>query len=78
MTISVHYDRDEYSLHPAKEQWCRNHIGKGMWGIPRDWKDGINSADARWSINSVFGETFFYFKEEKDATMFILRWGAGK
>ena len=77
MTIKVHYDRDEYSLHAPREKWCREHIGKGSWGDPRGWTDGINTQDAKWAIQSIFGETFFYFREEKDAMMFVLKWGPG-
>ena len=76
MTVKVRYGRDEYSLYRIKEEWCMKHIGKGVWGDPKNWDLEWNK-DAKWAINTVFGNSFFFFKEERDATLFILQWGPG-
>jgi hypothetical protein len=42
-------------------KWCENTFGKG--GRKKRWRYGWIQAD-----------TTFYFREPKDATMFMLRW----
>ena len=76
MTVKVWYDKSEYSLHRVKEEWCTENIGQGTWGNPKDWVNGWPTK-YKWTMNTIFGNSFFYFKEESDATMFILRWGPG-
>ena len=76
--IKIHYDKEQYSLIRSKEDWCNEHIGKGSWQNPEYWSLGWDQcSEVKWAITSAFGNSFFFFKEERDATMFILRWGAG-
>jgi ABC-type uncharacterized transport system ATPase subunit len=45
--------------------WCRVIIGTGGY---------IMNDDDLWGIVTVFGESKFFFVEERDATAFTLRW----
>lgn len=50
------------------EEWCRDNVGQGGW-VGRYERE-----DDRWSIDSMFGNTTFKFKNEKDYVWFLLRW----
>jgi hypothetical protein len=60
------FGKEQYHLHLEMEQWCRNNIGQGSWG-------GAYVGDV-WSIDSMFGNTTFAFKNPNHLTMFVLRW----
>lgn len=66
--IEVKIDRDYYHLQAEMERWCTANIGSGMWGDLKKMPDCV------WSISSMFGQTTFTFKENKQASMFLLRW----
>lgn len=75
MTTIVQLGKDRYHLHQEMEIWCSKHINYNPpyknWvaSEPKSW-EGLGT----WAISSMFGSTFFYFKNESDATMFLLRW----
>ena len=53
---------------PAAEEWCQQHIGE----FDQDWyKLGIDAAD--WFRDGPIC-TRWYFKKEKDAIIFSLKW----
>lgn len=79
MSTSFEFGKDRYHLQKTMIAWCEEHIGPGSWIFnqsPKDWTglSAANGEPAVWTISSVFGNTFFAFKDEKDATMFSLRW----
>ena len=43
--------------------------GGGGRSNPDDWDQG-----RKWAVSSQFGNTTFYFDDDRDATMFSLRW----
>jgi len=49
--------------------WCETKLGPG--GYYAFTKDPEN---AKWSIDSMFGHTHFFFRDPKDALMFSLTW----
>ncbi len=75
MTTTVELGKDHYHLQSNMEAWCTQHIGKNprytnwVYSQPKDW-EGLGT----WCMNSAFGTTFFYFKNESDATLFTLKW----
>lgn len=75
MTTTVEFSKDKYHLQGAMETWCNEHINSNPpyknWvaSKPKTW-DGMGT----WCMASGFGTTFFYFKNESDATAFALRW----
>jgi hypothetical protein len=75
MTTTIQFGKDKYHLQGEMESWCTKHIGENpphknwFYSKPNDW-EGLGS----WGMSSMFGSTFFYFKHEKDATAFALRW----
>lgn len=72
--MEITFGKDRYHLNGAMETWCADHIGKGGWtyGSPVTW-EGMKS-DWVWVIYSMFGNTTFAFKEQKDYNWFVLRW----
>lgn len=62
--IELKLDRDtHYHRHIEIGEWCDKHIGT------------MNAeSELRWYRKFVFGTQFYYFKNEKDAALFALRW----
>ncbi len=48
--------------------WCENHCGDGGYHA------FTRNEDARWSVETMFGNTHFFFKEEKDVILFSMKW----
>jgi hypothetical protein len=73
MTFEVRFGKDRYHQHLEMTDWCTANIGYGGWTYetPKDWS-GMGTK--LWVIHCTFGNTVFAFKEEKDASMFILKW----
>lgn len=75
MTITVEFDRRYYHLQREMEEWCNTYIGENprytnwVYSEPKEW-EGLGT----WCLASMFGTTFFYFKNEADATLFALKW----
>jgi hypothetical protein len=75
MTTTVHIGKDKYHLQREMETWCEENINNNApyrnWTsfAPTLWEDM-----GTWCIASAFGNTFFYFKNESDATAFTLKW----
>lgn len=73
--VTVEFGKENYHEQGIMINWCNKYIGTNppysdwCWATPDKWPK-----DNKWAIQSMFGTTFFYFKEEKDATMFILKW----
>ena len=65
---SITFNNTRYHLNGAMEEWCRDNVGQGGW-VGRYERE-----DDRWSIDSMFGNTTFKFKNEKDYVWFLLRW----
>jgi hypothetical protein len=62
--------KQQYHLNREMSAWCYDHIGHGghVYADPGDW-------DKRtWAVWSMFGETTFTFKHDRDATAFALVW----
>jgi len=66
--IAVEFGKDRYHLQEEMIKWCRTTLGKGGWAA------NLELSDNNWSVDSMFGNTFFKFKESKDAVLFQLRW----
>ena len=73
MTVEVRFDKRRYHLHGDMMNWCNENIGKGGWSYdtPKTW-EGMDGEI--WVVRCAFGNTVFAFKNEADASMFILRW----
>ncbi len=65
--IELQFDKDRYHLQRDMVQWCEQNLGPGGY-------TGVDPYTSTWSWNSMFGSTFFYFKNERDATLFSLKW----
>jgi hypothetical protein len=72
MTVEVRFGKNRYHQHKEMIDWCSESLGPGGWtyDTPKDW----TAWGGQWAIHCTFGNTVFAFKEEKDASMFILRW----
>lgn len=47
--------------------WCYQEFGPGNW----NHKIG---ATHKWSVESLFGFSHFYFRDPRDAILFGLKW----
>jgi hypothetical protein len=68
--IEFKFGRERF--HEAQEMslWLIDHYGRGMW-----YRHAmVENNDCRWAQESAFGITWFYFRNQEDATMFALRW----
>jgi len=75
MTTTVSFGKRKYHLQNEMIRWCEEAFGMNptytnwVFGEPVDWTDLGN-----WCVASMFGETHFYFKNDAEASAFILRW----
>lgn len=65
---SIKFGKDRYHLNGEMYEWLVSNFGSGGW-----YKGSID-ANHRWAWESGFGITIYYFREDKDASMFLLRW----
>ena len=75
MTV-INFDKDKYHLQGVMINWCNEYIGENS-GVSNDWvwtKPVSWEGMGKWAIMSMFGNTFFYFRDSKDALLFMLRW----
>lgn len=63
--------REYYHRLRDMEQWLDSNIGLGDWAALSDFLDDSN---LQWSINQIFGYTYIRFRQERDATLFTLKW----
>jgi hypothetical protein len=70
---SITFNNTQFHLNDVMAEWCSEYVGPGRWGYdtPKTW-DGMDSKV--WVMHSMFGNTTFAFKNEKDYTWFLLRW----
>ena len=73
--FNITFDNTRYHLQSEMEKWCKENVGTGCWtfGKARTWE---GMGDNLWTIDSMFGNTTFSFKDEKDYTWFVLRWSS--
>lgn len=69
----IQFGRAHYHLQDDMQHWCKENIGPGKWshGEVQNWEGMDNN---RWVIWSMFGSTFFQFRQESDAVLFALKW----
>lgn len=67
--IRISFDKDRYHQQQDMYIWCEENLGPGgYYGFTR------NPTEAKWSIESMFGNTHFFFLHPKDAVLFSLIW----
>lgn len=65
----ISFGKDRYHQQREMLDWCETNLGDGGY-----FAFTKNPDHARWSVESMFGSTHFFFKEEKDAVLFGLIW----
>ena len=64
------FGKDRFHLNPEMGEWLIEHFGRGSWH-----KYGVvDDPNCRWAWESTFGITRYYFRDERDAMLFSLRW----
>jgi hypothetical protein len=63
--IQFEFGKDRYHEQREMIRWCEQNFGLGSY---------YPDTDKNWHWNSMFGSTFFYFKDTKDAMIFSLKW----
>jgi hypothetical protein len=61
----VEFGKQQYHLVEEMNRWLRANVGEGGWRP---------MLDARWHIESAFGNSKYVFKDPQDAMLFALRW----
>lgn len=72
MTFTVRLDRDAYQYHEIIIDWCVELFGS-MFG-KADESNPLALSN-RWQRHMMFGYQTYQFRDEKDAMIFILKWG---
>ena len=62
---SVTFGKDRYHEIQNMISWLMANVGHGGY---------LDDPEGLWKIEQAFGNSFFTFVEEKDATLFALRW----
>jgi hypothetical protein len=67
--IRFSFSKDRFHQQREMIDWCETKLGPGgYYAFTRD------PENAKWSIDSMFGHTHFFFIDPKDALMFSLTW----
>lgn len=64
---SVELDREYYPMQLTLVEWCWDRFGAGCWGSKLQHP-------CTWGFDSIFGQTTFFFINEKDFLWFSLKW----
>ena len=68
----ITFNNTRYHLNGKMQQWCENQLGPVAYSVDNIRDDGDRKN--LWTYKSIFGNTTYFFKNEKDYTMFLLRW----
>ena len=60
------FGKDHYHRYRDMAVWCQQKIGPGGWGPPQ--------GNDVWGHEVMFGNSAFYFTNERDAVIFALHW----
>lgn len=69
LITKVSFGKDRFHEQEAMISWCRKNLGTGGWN-----KSLVLNDDTRWRVDSMFGNTHFWFKQERDYLLFCLKW----
>ncbi len=71
MTPVVTFGNSSYHLQREMILWCEERFGRGTWvsHTPETWTGLPN-----WTVHTIFGNTTFSFRDNRDATIFALKW----
>ncbi len=61
----VHFEKNRYHQIQEMVVWCHGNVGDGGY---------IGRKNDAWILITAFGKSSWLFKNQKDATMFALRW----
>lgn len=70
VVTKVTLGKDRYHQQQEIIRWCRETLGPGGWNRSLV----INDSGDVWRVDSMFGHTHFWFREEKHYMLFCLRW----
>lgn len=68
----ITFNNTRYHQHREMQSWCEEQFGPGQWisePYPKDW-----TSMPVWTVHSMFGNTTFAFKNQRQYNWFILRW----
>jgi len=70
VVTKVTLGREHYHRQSEIMDWCEKNLGPGGWSRSLV----ISGGDDVWRVDSMFGHTHFWFKEERHYLLFCLRW----
>lgn len=62
--------KEYYHLQDEIIGWCKQTLGPGGWNRSLV----LDDTGAVWRVDSMFGSTQFWFKEERHYLLFCLKW----
>lgn len=68
--IKVTITKDRFHEQDAMVEWCKKTLGPGGWNTSLV----LNNKGEQWRVDSIFGSTHFWFKQERDYLLFALKW----
>jgi hypothetical protein len=69
-TINLGTIASNFTQQDQRYKWCQEQIGKGAYFDSRAFWD----PEVKWSVDQSYGNIYFTFRNDRDATMFVLRW----
>jgi len=64
----VSFGKDRYHQQSEMIAWCESRFKNG------GWRAMTADSKAEWAVDSMFGNTHFFFRNPKDLVIFSLRW----
>jgi hypothetical protein len=69
-TMNLGTIASNFTKQDQRYKWCEKHIGKGAYFDSRAFWD----PEVKWAVDQSAGNIYFTFRNERDATLFVLMW----
>jgi hypothetical protein len=68
----VKVNKQHYHFISQMQAWCLANIGPGDYFQRKHVS--VDDSQQRWYMTTAFGNSLFYFKSAKDASIFAFKW----
>ena len=69
-TINLGTVASNFTQQDQRYKWCEAQLGKGAYFDSRAFSD----PEVQWAVDQSYGNIYFTFRNDRDATLFTLRW----
>ena len=70
VVTKVTLGKERYHQQEEIVRWCKQNLGPGGWNRSLV----LNATGDLWRVDSMFGSTMFWFKDERHYLLFCLKW----